>query len=94
MPFIRSVKPEFVIFSAGHKYGLPNAAVADRYVSSGVSLDKILRTDRGDDEGEREWSYGRIPGNRDVVGDDDIDIIVRENGEIHVAYRMVDRSNN
>lgn len=85
--FIKSVSPTFVIFSAGHEYKHPRKTTAKRYLDYGVSLKKIFRTDLGDDEGVDEWDEGRILGNIDGRGDDDVDILIRENGEVVVDYR-------
>lgn len=88
--FIRAVHPEYVIFSAGHQFDHPRAVAAQRYVDAGVSLDKMFRTDRGDDEsadGDEEWAYERQAGHRDEPGDDDVDILIRPTGEVVVAYR-------
>jgi hypothetical protein len=43
-----------------------------------VSPDNILRTDRGDDEGELEWDAERVLGCRDAKGDDDIEIVLSD----------------
>ena len=84
---IKAVSPEFVIFSAGHRHDHPRAVVAKRYIRNGVDRDKMFRTDLGDDGGVKEWDYGRIPGHKDPKGDDDVDILIRPDGEIVVEYR-------
>jgi competence protein ComEC len=84
--FIEAVSPEYVIFSAGHDHGHPSAATAQRYIASGVDSAKILRTDRGDDEGHNEWTEGSIDGCRDDRGDDDIEITISNSGELSVMY--------
>lgn len=85
--FIKAVSPDFVIFSAGHKFKYPRASAVGRYLYNGVVLDNIFRTDLGDDEGGAEWDFGRIPGHKDKAGDDDVDILIRPDGEIVVEYR-------
>ena len=60
--FINRVDPQFVIFSEGHEHDHPTAAAANRYLTQGVQLANIFRTDRGDDEGGFEWSHLRVPG--------------------------------
>ena len=37
LPFIKAVTPEFVIFSAGHEYGHPRKATANRFLDAGVN---------------------------------------------------------
>lgn len=85
--FIEAVSPEFVVFPAGHKFQHPRKAVAERYLSAGISPDKMFRTDFNDDEGSREWNAGRISGAHDPAGDDDVDIILTKDGKVNVAYR-------
>jgi competence protein ComEC len=85
--FIQAVDPEWVIFPAGHDHEHPREATAQRYLAHGVSLNNIFRTDLGDDEGGTEWDHGRINGNTDPAGDDDVDILIRSTGEIIVEYR-------
>jgi beta-lactamase superfamily II metal-dependent hydrolase len=88
--FIRAVSPEWVIFSAGRGHGHPAQRVADRLVANSISPDKILRTDRGDNEGHGEWLYGSIKGCTDRAGDDDIEILLPRAGDgLRVAYRRV-----
>ncbi len=89
--FIELVDPDWVVFSAGHDHQHPTAAAAERYLSSGVPISQMLRTDRGDDEpGGFEWDEGSEPGHVDPPGDDDVDLLVRPNGELLVDYRYVD----
>jgi beta-lactamase superfamily II metal-dependent hydrolase len=87
--FIRAVSPTWVVFSAGHKgYHHPTQAAADRFVANGVDKDRMLRTDRGDDEGSGEWQYGDIQGCIDQPGDDDVEIFMPDDGsDLRVAYR-------
>lgn len=87
--FIRAVSPTWVVFSAGHKgYRHPTQAAADRFLAAGVDKDRMLRTDRGDDEGPGEWIYGDIRGCVDQPGDDDVEIWLSDTGaEPRVAYR-------
>jgi competence protein ComEC len=90
--FIKAVSPEWVIFSSGHEYGHPRSKVGKRYLKFGVSKDKIFRTDLEDDErgepkgGDKEWDLGRKDGHHDKSHDDDIDILIKPNGEILVEY--------
>ena len=86
--FIQAVSPEYVIFSAGHKFHHPTADAARRYLTSGVDKQKMFRTDRGDDEGGNEWDNERIPGNVDQAGDDDVDVLIRADGSVVVEYKM------
>lgn len=90
--FIQAVSPEYVIFSAGHMFEHPRAVAAQRYLSNGVSLANMFRTDRGDDESEQgepdlEWTHERQPGHHDPTGDDDVDITITPTGTITVQYR-------
>lgn len=88
--FIRAVDPEFVVFSAGHEYRHPRRNAAERYHAHGVSWTRMYRTDLGDDESEdgaEEWARGRVAGCTDPRGDDDVEIVVRANGTVEVAYR-------
>ena len=85
--FIKAVSPDFVIFSAGHKFKHPRASTAGRYIDNGVVIDNIFRTDLGDDEGGAEWDFGRKPGHKDKAGDDDVDILISPVGKIVVEYR-------
>ena len=47
----------------------------------------MFRTDLGDDEGGTEWNHGRVAGQTEPVGDDDVDILIRPSGEVVVEYR-------
>jgi len=85
--FIEAVSPEFVIFSAGHRHEHPRASAAQRYLDFGVPVENIFRTDLGDDEGGAEWPAGRVAGHNDPRGDDDVDVLIRPDGEIIVAHR-------
>ncbi len=87
--FIEKVSPEYVIFSAGHetRYQHPREIVAQRYLDCHVDINKMFRTDLGDDDGIKEWKHGRINGHKDPSGDDDVDIIIRANGNIEVKYK-------
>ena len=87
--FIEAVAPEFVIFSAGNDHKHPRQATAERFLTAGVPLQNMFRTDRGDDEGGDEWDEGRIDGCRDGRGDDDIEIRLPVNlaQNVSVAYR-------
>ena len=84
--FIAGVAPEWVIVPSGHRYELPRTATAERYIRAGVLPSRILRTDRGDHEGPKEWSRGRIEGCEDVPYDDHIDIVITAEGDLSVGY--------
>lgn len=86
--FIATVMPNWVVFSAGHSsnYKHPTKAAAERYLAAGVSVNHMLRTDLGDDEGPLEWAEGRVNGQHDPTGDDDVEIRVSQNGELSVRY--------
>lgn len=84
--FIASVAPEWVIVPSGHRYELPRTATVERYIRAGVLPSRILRTDRGDHEGPKEWSRGRIEGCTDVPYDDHIDIVITAEGDLSVGY--------
>jgi competence protein ComEC len=92
--FIRAVDPRWVIFSAGHEYKHPRQSAADRFLSHGVDKDRMLRTDRGDNEGGRgrgkEWRYGGLRRCVDRPGDDDIEIKLSADPDIDpvVGYRI------
>lgn len=91
--FIRAVSPTWVIFSAGHEYHHPRQSAADRFLASGVDKDRMLRTDRGDNEGGtgrgKEWLYGALRRCEDQAGDDDIEITMPASPlvPLAVAYR-------
>jgi len=85
-----------VIFPAGHAHEHPRTSTAQRYLAHGVPpLANIFRTDLGDDESDRdgptvhrqEWDHGRVQGQTDPAGDDDVDILIRPSGEVVVEYR-------
>jgi len=84
--FIEAVDPTYVIFSAGHDYEHPRAVTAQRYIDHGVPVENIFRTDRGDDEGGKEWSEDSVTNCVDGRGDDDIEIILKEDGATSVKY--------
>jgi len=84
--FVEAVKPEYVIFSAGHKFSHPTKRTADRYLSLNPPS-TIFRTDRGDDEGTAtEWFGSRIQGCTDKTNDDIVQIQLRSNGTYRVYY--------
>ena len=60
--FIARVAPKWVIVPSGHRYELPRTATVERYIKAGVLPWRILRTDRGDHEGPKEWPQGKIEG--------------------------------
>ena len=84
--FIEAVTPDFVIFSAGHAFEHPRKSTAERYIAAGVPAKRLLRTDWGDDEGGDEWAEGRVAGQKDKLGDDDVDIIIRADSKVEVDY--------
>ena len=84
--FVARVAPEWVIFPSGHRYELPRTATVERYIKAGVHPSRILRTDRGDHEGPKEWPQGRIEGCVDVPYDDHIDIVITHEGGLSVGY--------
>lgn len=90
--FIEAVSPEFVIFPAGHaRHKHPRASAAQRFLDRDVSLAKILRTDRGDDEpGDEEWGEGLEQGCIDPRGDDDVEVFLsdRPADSVRVRYRQ------
>lgn len=88
--FVDLVKPEAVIFSAGHEYNHPTKSAAERYEKY-VLPNLFFRTDRGDDERmegkpDYEWDAGRVAGCVDGIGDDDIQIELNADGTYTVAY--------
>lgn len=85
--FIAAVDPRYVVFSAGHAHGHPRQEAVQRYLDAGVPAAKILRTDRGDDEGDNEWGGQRIKGCTDRRGDDDIEIVLPRKGTVRVEYK-------
>src|SRR5574341_111333 len=88
--FIQSVDPDYVVFSAGHEYQHPRRNAAERYHAHGVPWTHMYRTDLGDDEraeGNEEWARGRVAGCTDRRGDNDVEIVIRDNGTVEVAYR-------
>lgn len=87
-PFIEAVRPTYVVFPAGHAHAHPRLATAQRFLDFGLLPNHLLRTDRGDDEGDAEWDYLRQPGHVDPVGDDDVDILITSAGDLQVAYRQ------
>jgi competence protein ComEC len=85
--FIAAVDPQFVIFSAGHAHQHPTHAAATRFINHGIPVERMFRTDFGDDEpGGLEWKEGSVPSCRDPAGDDDIEIALRADGTVAVDY--------
>jgi competence protein ComEC len=88
--FVEAVKPEYVVFSAGHKFSHPTTRAANQYLRF-TDPAKIFRTDRGDDEGTAtEWFGSRIQGCIDHYNDDDVQIQLRSNGTYRVYYLIAD----
>ena len=83
--FIEAVDPDWVIFPAGSDHEHPRAAAVQRYLDHGIPLERIFRTDLGDNEGNEEWSHG-TSATGDSRGDDDIEIIITADGEVTVQY--------
>lgn len=89
--FFAAVSPEYVVFPSGHwaSWCHPKHKIA-RYFIDSLHVDPahMVRTDWGDDEGcsgdSAEWARGRIPGHRDLPGDDHIDIWLLPDGTIEV----------
>ena len=50
-----------------------------------MEVAKIFRTDRDDNKRIDEWDVGA--GQGDIVGDDDVDILIRDNNQVVVEYR-------
>ena len=92
MAFINAVSPTWVVFSAGHRFGHPCDVTADRYLATGIPATRMLRTDRGDGEGDpavgcEEWDPdGNFPAH-DPVGDDDVEIVIWSDGTFTARYR-------
>ena len=85
--FIEAVSPSFVIFPAGHRHHHPREVTAQRYLARpGLTTDELFRTDRGDNEGGSEWSFGQTAAG-DTFGDDDVDILIEPDGNLLVEYR-------
>ena len=74
--FIEAVSPTDVIISAGHAHRHPRGSTIARYQAFGLTNEHIFRTDRGDDEGPDEWSFGRIEDCSDSRGDDSIELLI------------------
>jgi len=90
--FLNAVDAEFAIFSAGHDYEHPRKGAVERYVATGMDESKVFRTDRGDDEDGDESPLQRVAGCTDSIGDDDVEIVIRQNGDIEVEYRQASTS--
>jgi beta-lactamase superfamily II metal-dependent hydrolase len=93
--FIEAVDPKWVVFSAGHNHHHPTEGAAQRYLDHHIPAERMLRTDRRDNEPDepdeqKEWKYGSKRGHKDKPGDDDVDILIRPNGQLLVAYRNPD----
>lgn len=91
--FLAAVDPAYVIFSAGHDHMHPRQQTAERARAQGVPWNRMFRTDRGDDERDparnqphqREWGRGRVAGNVDPPGDNNIEICL--GADVRVRYR-------
>lgn len=87
--FIEAVAPGYIIISAGHDHRHPRSSTVERYLAAGVPIERIFRTDRGDDEGAMEWDHLRVPGCRSQRGYDDVvvEIPYDLNAPVRVTYR-------
>jgi hypothetical protein len=86
---INAVNPSFVVFPAGRAFQHPRRDAVQRYLDHGVAESSMFRTDREDDEGPEEWDFGRIAGCQDKKGDDDVEIVIAEDGTVVVDYRLL-----
>lgn len=91
--FIKAIDPQFVIFPAGHDHNHPTFGAATRFLTHGLTPDRLFRTDFGDDEtepaadeGRSEWKVNSVSGCRDPAGDDDVEIALRAAGSVEVDY--------
>ena len=91
--FVQHVNPRVVIFPAGHEHRHPTRRTAELYLQF-TTAENIFRTDRGDDEGDDEWSFGRRNNCRDRYNDDNIQVQLRGNGTYRVYYMTPDGSCN
>ena len=85
---LEAIAPQFVVFSSGHDHQHPTLAAATRILNRGVPVNRIYRTDFGDDEqpGVFEWKVNSIPGCSDSAGDDDVEIALRDGGTVDLDY--------
>ncbi len=93
LEFIQLVSPGWAIFTAGHDHSHPSRTAAERYIEAGVPEARLLRTDRGDNEGQNsyEWVDSYTPSSycHDRKGDDDIVITLNDDGSNPtVRYRQ------
>ena len=81
------VAPHLLIVASGHGKARPSNTVMNRFIKAGVIARNILRTDRGDDEGDAEWAgpYRQLSC-VDPVGDDTIAIEVANDGRLKAYY--------
>lgn len=90
--FIESVSPEYVVFSAGHAYRHPRLVTAERYLTYGVDIENIFRTDKGDhetytgDDCKLEWDYLRVMNWSDKKRDDNVEIVLSGAGNTSLSY--------
>lgn len=79
--FLAKVKPEYVVYSAGSKYGHPRKLNAARVLKSGVKEENIYRTDRGDNEAPDRLEWKQADSScKDGKGDDTV-LITLEKGK-------------
>ncbi|HIF9347002.1 TPA: ComEC/Rec2 family competence protein [Photobacterium damselae] len=85
---LNAISPSYIVFSAGHKYEHPRKKTVERILAT-LDLQEnthLFRTDRGDDEGNKEWDYLRINNCKDKPGDDDIEIIFAPDSSLTIGY--------
>ncbi|MFW9641594.1 MBL fold metallo-hydrolase [Vibrio parahaemolyticus] len=84
---LRAISPSYIVFSAGHNYQHPRVKTVERITNIlDIPESNMFRTDRGDDEGHKEWDYMRIDNCKDKPGDDDIEIMISPSSELTVDY--------
>ena len=96
--FVQAVTPRFVVFPAGHVWNYKHVrlSAARRYTGDTLPKAKMItpggrmfQSDRGDDQGDLEWSPQRVAGCTDMAGDDDVEVFVPDQAakRIRVRYR-------
>ena len=98
MRFIEHVSPKWVIFAAGNKHSHPCISTVGRYQSYDSSI-KIFRTDYGGIKETsnnccEEWHTDNNATEKDFIGDDNVKIELKSNGDVTVEYceKFVDQS--
>lgn len=88
--FLNAINPDYIVFSAGHMYKHPRRATINRIQQAlNIHSSNMFRTDRGDDEGDQEWGYQRIPGCTDKAGDDDINITISDQDKLKLSIEYL-----